>query len=371
MTRKTLINLSKRGHALLRDRNYAEARQVFEEALLAAPDNLYLMTGLGETLRQQKDFANAAAYFSRLLEKSPENPFALRGLGDTMRGMKQYDRAIDFWKRYLELKGFKDVFVLTRIADCYKSLNRFEESETFYRRSLTLRANNRYALIGLADLLYRKGMDEQAIENYEKVLADGTPSINILTIVGNIHYRRRDFERARDCYQQALDQDPDNPYALYGMGNYYRWKNELLQAVAFWEKILENNTGTAHLLTRLGDAYRNLGRFEEAEQAYNRNLDKAFDLFSIIGMIKLRCLQSRMEEACDCYNELLLNEREDRKVFAVIGDMFIQRNEPDRALQFYRQVRQQQKEHPGIDEIIGERVRQLEEICSGQAAMEA
>ena len=55
--RKQLIELSKHGHHLLKNRCYAEAHQVFEEALLLAPENLYFLTGMGDTLRLQKDFS--------------------------------------------------------------------------------------------------------------------------------------------------------------------------------------------------------------------------------------------------------------------------------------------------------------------------
>ena len=359
--RKQLVELSKHGRHLLKNHYYAEARQVFEEALLLAPDNLYFMTGMGDTLRLQKDFPAAAGYYRQVLEIAPCNPFALRGIGDTMHGLQQYGDAIEFWKKYLHLKGYRDVFVLTRIADCYKTLKNNEESQTYYKKALALKANDRYALIGLADLYHKRGMELPAIEYYEKALANGVTLINILTIVGSLHYRQGNHEKARIYFEKTLVQDPGNTFALYGLGNYYRWKNDYLRAVELWEKILEKTAGTVNLLTRLGDAYRNLGQYEAAERAYKNNLDKGYDMFSMAGMIKLCCLQSRMNEACDFYDELLRNEGEDRNVFADAGELLIQRNEHSLALQFYRHARQRQKEHLAVSRIIDEHIRQLEE----------
>ncbi len=358
--RNQVIELSKHGHHLLKIRNYTGARKVFEETLLLAPDDLYLMTGLADALRQQKDFSAATVYYRKVLEIDPYNPFALRGLGDALRGLLQYEDAIEFWKKYLHLKGSRDVFVLTRIADCYKTLEKHEESQKYYQKALTIDPNDRYSLMGLADLYHKQGLELPAIDYYEKALANGVTLINILTIVANLHYRQGNYEGARIYYEKTLAQDPDNSYALYGLGNYYRWKNDYRRAVETWERILEKNTGTVNLLTRLGDAYRNLGQFEAAERSYKKNLDKAYDMFTLAGMIKLRILQDRLKEACDCYDELLNNEGEDRKVFTEVVELLIQRNEYGPALQFLRYARQRQQGHPVAILLIEERIRQLE-----------
>lgn len=358
--RQRIIELSKQGHHLLKIRHYSEARQTFEEALQLAPYDPYLMTGLGDALRQQKDFKNAAGYYRQVLEVDAHNPFALRGLGDALRGLQKYGEAIEFWKKYLQLKGFKDVFVLTRVADGYKTLSNHEESETYYKKALAIDANDRYALMGLADLYHKCGQEQPAIEYYEKALDNGVSLINILTIVANLHYRQKNFEKARLYYEKALARDPENSYALYGLGNCYRWKNDYQRSIELWERILKNNNGTANLLTRLGDAYRNLGQYEAAERSYKSNLDKGYDKFSLIGMVKLHSLQGRMREACDYYDELLNKEGEDRNVFADIGDLLIQNNQQALALQFFRHVLQRQKKCPAICEIIENRIKVLE-----------
>jgi len=360
--RKQLIKLSKFGHQLLKRHYYAEAGQIFEEALRLAPDNIYFMTRLGDSLRRQNEFSAAADCYRRVLEIAPDNQFALRGFGDAMRGLQLYGDAIALWIKYLHLKNFRNVPVLTRVAGCYKALNNYEEAKSYYQKALSLNPNNRYALIGLADLYHKQGYELPAIEFYEKALANGVILINILTIVGNLHYRQGNYEIARTYYEKTLVQDPDNSYALYGLGNYFRWKNDYRRAVEIWEKILESNSGTPNLHSRLGDVYRNLGRYEAAESAYKYNLEKNYDLFSTVGMIKLRLLQARLKEACDFYDELLRNEGEDKKVFADVGRLLILRNERGLALQFFRHVQQRQNKNPSVSLIIGDRIKELEAI---------
>lgn len=358
--RSQIIQLSKQGNQLLKIRNYPEARRIFEEALHLAPRDVYLMTGLADTLRQQKEFTTASDYYRQVLEIDPHNPFALRGLGDALRGLQLYEDAIGFWKKYLQQKSWRDVFVLTRIADSYKTLAHYEESQTYYQKALAIDPHDRYALMGLADLFHKRGLEVPAIEYYEKALANGVTLIKILTIVGTLHHRQGNYEKARVYFEKTLAQDPDNSYALYGMGSYYRWKNDYQRAVETWERILEKSAGTVNLMTRLGDAYRNLGRYEDAERAYRTNLEQAYDKFSLIGMIKLLALQSRLQEACQRYEELLQREGEDLKLYADVADLLLQNNKRDPALQFLRHVRELQKQNPEASCSIENRIRQLE-----------
>jgi tetratricopeptide (TPR) repeat protein len=355
------IEQEKQGRQLLKTHNYTEARQVFAAALLLAPDNSGLLIGMAETLRLLKDFTAAVGYYQQALERDPLNLTAVRGFGDAMRGLRQFEVAIEYWKKFLLLKGSGDVFVLTRIADCYKTINMKDESQKHYQQALDLNPHNRYALIGLADLFHKHGLELQAIHYYEKAIASGVTLINILTIVGNLYYRQGNYETAMIYYEKTLAQEPENSYALYGLGNCYRWKSDYRKAVELWERILEKNTGTEVLLTRLGDAYRNLGQFQAAERVYTDNLAKGYNKYSLVGMIKLHSLQSRMQEACDCYDELLRNEGgEDRKIYSDVGEMLIKRHEINQAQQFFCHVLHRQKEHPAVCNLIEDRLKSLE-----------
>lgn len=360
--RAQAIELSKHGHHLLKNRQFGEASKVFEQALLLAPTDPYIMTGMGDALRQMKDFHSAAGFYRQVLEADPVNLFALRGLGDTLRGLKCYREAIENWKKYLDLKGSKDFFVLTRVADCYKALEDFENSQTFYHKALALNFKDNYSLMGLADLYNKHGMESRAVEYYEKALENGVALINILTIVGKLHTHLGNHEKARKYFEKVLLQEPDNAYALYGMGNYYRWKCDFRLALDYWERILNHNSGTVNLLARMGNAYCKLGQYDDAERAYRQNMDSAYDMFSAAGLINLYAIQGRLNDVIEIYDQLLLHEHIDHKVFSEVAESFIQRNEPGQAISFLKHVQQKQIERPEIKRVIIELIRQIEKF---------
>lgn len=352
--------LIKQGHHHLKSKNFAEARQIFNKVLASEPGNMSLLMGIAETNRLQKEFTSAVSYYRQVLELDPEHLLALRGLGDAQRGLHQFENAIATWKKIFELKGEEDVFVLTRIADCYKALEKSEDSIVYYNKTLALKKHNRYALIGLADLYHKRGDDALAVEYYEKALASGVTLIKILTIVGNLYYRLGNYEKARIYYEKTLEQDPDNTYALYGLGNYYRWKSDYRRAIQVWEKITVKHSGTVNMMARLGDAYRNVGQYDAAERAYKTNLADGYHKYSLAGLIKLYALQGRITEACQQYDELLRNEHgEEKNIFSEVGELLIKRKESGQARQFFLHVQDRQSHSPAVCRIIEERLRLL------------
>ena len=324
-------------------------------------ENSALLMEMAETARLQKEFTSAVNYYRQVLERDPEHILALRGLGDALRGLHQFEQAIETWKKIFALKSEEDVFLLTRIADCYKALEQCEDAKLYYMKTLSIKKHNRYALIGLADLYHKHGEDALAIEYYEKALASGVTLIKILTIVGNLYYRLRDYEKARFYYEKTLDQEPDNTYALYGLGNYYRWKSDYRRAIQLWEKVTEKHAGTVNMFARLGDAYRNVGQYDGAERSYKANLSDGYHKYSLAGLIKLYALQGRIDEACQRYDELLHHEHtEERSVFSEVGELLTKRRENGLARQFFLHVQSRQSQFPGVCRIIEEKIRLID-----------
>jgi len=54
-----VIELSKEGHRLLKEKRFREACALFEEALTLEPHNPYILTGFGDALRSLKNYPAA------------------------------------------------------------------------------------------------------------------------------------------------------------------------------------------------------------------------------------------------------------------------------------------------------------------------
>jgi len=329
-----VLQLSKAARQLFRQKKFDQARELYAQGLSADATNPYLLSGMGDVCREAGDFAEAQRTYQRLLDVEPENLYALRGMGDSLKAQGQLADAIQHWAHYLNLRS-GDVHVMTRLADAFKQLEQFAQAEGLYREILQTDSMDSYALSGLADLLHRSGRDHEAISCYEKILTLRHDALHILTIVGKLCWRVSDFDKAKHFFLKALDIDPDNPYALYGLGNCYRWQREYAKAVEVWQRILVHSEGTITLYSRLGDAFTHLGDFSSAEQAYRQVLDKGYDRFAQIGLIKLLCDQNNFEHAIEEFNTLLGHEKDPWKQLDELSRRFVQTGRRAAMIRFY------------------------------------
>jgi tetratricopeptide (TPR) repeat protein len=87
-------------------------------------------------------------------------------------------------------------------------------AEQQLRQALAADASLPQASKNLADLLYRAGRYDEALEGYERA-AKLAPDLgdDLYFKLGNIAYKRRDGTRARDCWTRATELNPDHQLA--------------------------------------------------------------------------------------------------------------------------------------------------------------
>ena len=74
--------ISQRGYQLLREEQYADANDHFQQVLDREPDNSYALVGLGDSARKQHDYETAIQYYRTCLDHDQDNSYALFGLTD-------------------------------------------------------------------------------------------------------------------------------------------------------------------------------------------------------------------------------------------------------------------------------------------------
>ena len=230
----------------------------------------------------------------------------------------------------------------------YKNRENNALAKEYYLRALSIDREDRYALMGLAELYHKTGQEELAIAHYEQVLKKNPGMINILTILGNLHRRRGDLETAREYFERALALEPDNAYALYGLGHYYRWRRDYPMAISLWEKVLELSEGNADLFTRLGDAYRNTGDTAAAEASYRKALDKGDDKFGLLGLARLHAVRGELDQVTLCYRRLARHEDETGWFFGEIAAQLTAHRQRSDVENFYLVACELQQGNQGV-----------------------
>ena len=109
---------------------------------------------------------------------------------------------------------------------------------------------------------------------------------------------RREHGKAIAAAERAIALNPNGADAYSNLGYILSLSDRSDEAIEFFEKAIRlNPIPPSYYLQQLGIAYRSLGRYEEAIEAYKKALQRSpTDLFAHIGLAATYVLLGREEE---------------------------------------------------------------------------
>jgi tetratricopeptide (TPR) repeat protein len=107
------------------------------------------------------------------------------------------------------------------------------------------------------------------------------------------------YSKADGIFRKALDFEPANASALLGASSVALGRHDFQQALVWAEQALEVAPGDPDAYSALGDALVELGRYEEALDAYQRMLDVRPDINAYLRVAYLRELHGDSDGAID------------------------------------------------------------------------
>jgi arylsulfatase A-like enzyme/Tfp pilus assembly protein PilF len=111
-----------------------------------------------------------------------------------------------------------------------------------------------------------------AIARLRSVLAKDPGILDAWIMLGNEHFKRREFERALEQYKEALKIRPDFDLGIVNVAGAYRALGQYDAAVTGFERYLQADPKNAWVRYQLGELYVDLGRLDLAEAAFSRAL---------------------------------------------------------------------------------------------------
>ncbi|MBM3836640.1 MAG: glycosyltransferase [Verrucomicrobia bacterium] len=158
--------------------NHSSARQILEQALQQAPNNIRVIEQLGMAAFALNDFITAQRHFGRLTEIMPSDPSAF-----------------------------------VQLALTHLRLERIDQFEQALGRALDLDPYHRDALKLLADLNLRNDQFKDAAQAYTKILSRHPDDLDALLPLGVCFFKVNDFETAKLVFERVLEKHPGNPVA--------------------------------------------------------------------------------------------------------------------------------------------------------------
>ncbi|MFN2398011.1 MAG: tetratricopeptide repeat protein [Gemmatimonadaceae bacterium] len=186
-----------RGHQLYNEGQYDDAIEVLREGLSLYPNSVELYIGIGYARLMREEYAWARRSFEKALVLDPEHEDALAGLGETLLHFGDEKQAMMLFRRVLELGYQDDVDLILQVGrtlfrhDLIEAAREFFEAghreapelaetwacmgyvehrlgslqlaESHLRRALELDDGHSEARIYLANILYDRGDQKEAM----------------------------------------------------------------------------------------------------------------------------------------------------------------------------------------------------------------
>lgn len=308
--------------ACLAERDYPQARQLFEQALSAGECAAQDYNDYGRVLNNLRELELARQAFASAIALDPGFAEAHNNLGHVLRALNEAGAAVESFRAAVRLqpdyaRAYENLGTVLALTGAH------EEAIAALEKALTLAPASADAHLNLAGLYRVRNAPDEAEVHVRKALRLAPALIDAHIQLASLLEARGELEAAMTRYREALKLDPLNAQALAGLADLFDKSGEYDQGLEVLGPGLNahpDDPGLAVARARL------LRRKGESEQA----------------LVELAAIRSRNPQQ---------TERLPRYFFT-LGDLYDERGEYDAAFEAYRQANQLKEETFDPDDII-------------------
>ncbi len=245
----------------------------FAEAWLADHQgNENFHTYLSISFINTNQMEKAISTLKTAISKQPELANSLKEVIAKLTQSGQEQRAIEFGELWL-LHNPPTLDVLNQIGIVHYENKRFEEATACFRNALELEPSNKTVALNIMNSYDNLNQYQRCIEFGENWLQHNPPTLDVLNLIGIVHYKNKRFEEATACFQNALELEPSNKTVALNIMNSYDNLNQYQRCIEFGENWLQHNPPTLDVLNLIGIVHYKNKRFEEATACFQNALE--------------------------------------------------------------------------------------------------
>src|SRR5258708_25000128 len=161
-------------------------------------------------------------------------------------------------------------------------------------------------LFARAVSLHLDGRGDEALVELERALRGGEKRAEIHSVIGYIHYERKQFDEATASYRRLLELEPDHPNGGFNLALCLQATEQWKEAAQFFQKSLASNPARKESYLGLGACQLHLGSAKRAQEAYESVLAKEPTLEpALVGKAVRLQLQKDLKSAVELYRRNL------------------------------------------------------------------
>lgn len=367
-------SLEKMGWDLLEKGAWGEALAKFNELLQIDPANEGGLQGKIASLRKQHRFGEAEDLIPEALRKRPgsagvlaervwlnvdrhRDDAAIFALDELFRHSPATEPLLSWKVSLLRIRQrFEEAhsvirqalstfpqspLLLVQLAWLHLYQNHLEEAAATFAEVLRIDKSNEGALQGKIATLRLKGQFAEARREAKLALKLFPASAGIESELGWVSFACEDFEEAQRVFRKVLSLTPDDPYCRINLA----WalvkeagKDALAEASIQCQNALDLEPNLSEALGCLGIVAFRQGRIHEAENYLLRCIaaDPAHAQYADLGALYVH--MGKFEEAQEILERGLAAKPQDAVLHLELGNLYIQKEEPKKAILEFRQA---------------------------------
>ncbi|MCA1784599.1 MAG: tetratricopeptide repeat protein, partial [Desulfobacteraceae bacterium] len=263
----TMSDLEKGNLAFAR-RDFFTAADILKKAHAKNPDNLALITRLGECYVKLGRPERALIFFEKAGAKAPDDVEIQIRLAQLYLLTWQFHQAKKICGMLEQKQTTHPGYYLLKadisVLDGYPEL-----AESYYRDAVIQSKDSLRALMKLAIFLKSMDREKEAAEILAIVGKNPTPAPGILLLLADYHLLDNDFDTAQTYLQEAVANEPEDLGLRYHLVQFYLAAGKHAKAQTLLETLVEKQDDL-FLWMALADVYIMTGQMDEARDLIDR-----------------------------------------------------------------------------------------------------
>jgi tetratricopeptide (TPR) repeat protein len=245
--------LSSQAEQAEKQNQWAEAVQLYSQALQESPDNQTAKERLGWCLSRAKEYEKATAIFQELAQHQPEIAKWPYMIGYQYHEQQHWREAIDWYSKSLTLNP-DYIVVLYRKGYAHFKLGQVGEALQAFERCRKL----------------WRALPEGLLKDKDKKNCAKAAYHQAEVLIENWRIVEGTFEAAIQLLGEVISLDPANYNAHYLLGKAYLESGQPEKAIEAFQESDHLQPNQEYVLDRWGQALAQLKRHDEAEKIYQR-----------------------------------------------------------------------------------------------------
>src|SRR5574344_1872437 len=215
-----------------------------------------------EQFEENEQYEKAYEEYKRLYEKKPNSVDVLQHLGHVALILKKNEDAIEYFSRILSIDE-KNVMAYEQLMDLYESTDRYK----YY--------------IARGNLHIVTDQLSYAVSDFKKALSktqDDEEQAATRFVLADLYFRTGKHNQAIDEYLRILDTDSANEEVYLNLASIYEKEDALSSAVSILERAIEHGFDTETIKENLAQLYI---KNDEASKAYEITTNE---------LVKVKCM---------------------------------------------------------------------------------